>query len=137
MSIIYYGQGEHPGGFIGFRVNVSYADNYYQEYFSTSTARLQSEEDTFFLTQKLKAEHQEAEWRADSLMYQYKRYVTKNHPLTKPGRGVGVHGITASFFLDKSKKWQAAFVVAKCQAQSKRRVGPRQYHVRCFSATHS
>jgi|GEM_PF-369810 len=113
MALKYYGPGEHPAGFMGFRVAVSFAGEYRQTYFSTRHVNEQDESNPFFRRISLQARIQEASWQADSLYYQYRRFVTSNHSSTKEGRGVGVHGITAGFFLDRRKKWEAAFSVQR------------------------
>ena len=109
MGVKQYKPGEHPAGFVGFRVTVAYGDNYHQRYFSTVAAESQTDDDPYFRYQRLSAEKQDVEWQLESLRYQYQRFVTQNHPTTKPERGVGVHCITASFFLDRRKTWQAGF----------------------------
>lgn len=127
MGVKLYKAGEHPGGFIGFRVTVAYSDKYHQRYFSTAAAKDQSDDDVYFRYQRLSAEKQDMEWQLESLLYQYRRYVTENHPTTKPERGVGVHGITASFFLDRRKTWQAGFTVARDQNEYGRRKPTRRF----------
>lgn len=113
MGVKYYCHGEHPSGFTGFRVTVAYGGEYFQGYFSTTGARDQNDSDRVFKLAHLKAQRQDAEWQAESLLYQYQKYVSENHPTTKPERGVGVHGITAIFFLDRRKRWQAGFSVQR------------------------
>lgn len=127
MGVKYYGPGEHPAGFVGYRVTVAFSDNYNQRYFSTIPAKQQSDDDMYFRYQRLQAEKQNLEWQLESMAYQYNRYVNENHPTTKPERGVGVHGITASFFLDRRKKWQAGFTVARDQNESGRRKPTKRF----------
>lgn len=112
MAIKHYKKGEHPAGFIGFKVNMGFDGKYLQKYFSTSRARIQDESDSVFMEAKLQAEIQELVWRRESLQFQYQRFVTQNHPNTKPERGVGVHGITAGFFGSPDEGWKAGFSVA-------------------------
>lgn len=111
MSIKFYMPGEHPAGFVGFRVNIAYGNRYLQSYFSTSAAESQSDADPYFLYRRLEAEIQEKTWKLESLLYQYRRFVSQNHPNTKPERGVGVHGITAAFTMHGTH-WQPGFIVS-------------------------
>ncbi|WP_146114570.1 hypothetical protein [Pseudomonas sp. MYb185] len=97
MAVTYYGPGEHPVGFIGFRVTAGFNGDFHQRYFSTSAAAQQADEDVIFLSRRLEAELQDLEWRRDSLQYRYQRFVSEDHSNTLPERGVGVHGITAAF----------------------------------------
>lgn len=97
MALKYYGYGEHPAGFVGFRVAVSFGEQKFQEYFSTSKAEVQDSSNYYFAFQDLSAQLQAARWRLESLAYQYNKFVTTSHPLTKPFRGVGVHCITMDF----------------------------------------
>lgn len=113
MGIKYYGPGEHAMGFVGFRVSVAFGGNHLQDYFSTKETKQQSEDDREFKRQHLLAQIKEAEWQAESALFQYNRFVNEDHPTTKPERGLGVHGLTCVFFLDRRKKWQAGFSIAR------------------------
>lgn len=115
MAVIYYGPGEHPAGFIGFRVTAGFNGDFYQRYFSTLAAEKQADEDVYFLSRRLESELQDLEWQRDSLLYRYERFVTANHANTQPERGVGVHGITAAFNRQGRSRWQACFKVARSQ----------------------
>lgn len=117
MALKYYGPGEHGSGFVGFRVTVFFNRDYRQEYFSTLRAKTQDETDPVFRYEKLKAQIQEAEWQAKSLLHQYQVFVSEDHPSTKPHRGVGCHGITAGFSKDRRKEWQAVFRVKRKAGQ--------------------
>jgi len=127
MGVKFYGPGDHPAGFIGFRVTLAFNDNYNQTYFSTNPAEQQSDEDRYFYYRRLQAEKQNLEWQLESLRYQYHRFVHQNHPTTKPERGVGVHGITASFFRDRRGTWQAGFTVARDQHEDGRRKPTKRF----------
>lgn len=122
MSVTYYGDGEHPSGFVGFRVVRSWdhGKNYRQCYFSTSTAKFQSDNDVYFRYQKLRAEHQDACWAVESLEYQYKQFVTSTKATTKPERGLGVHGITAMFARWHGGRWEPCFSVSRPGKPQKR-----------------
>ena len=56
MGVKPYKPGEHPAGFVGFRVTVAYGDNYHQRYFSTVAAESQTDDDPYFRYQRLSAE---------------------------------------------------------------------------------
>lgn len=111
MATKYYGHGAHPGGFIGFKVNVSFGEKKYQEYFSTSDALIQDSSDYHYEVQRLSALIQEAKWKLESLAYQYNKFVTANHALTKPGRGIGVHCITLDFITHNDSVFYPVFDV--------------------------
>jgi len=113
MSIKYYGAGEHPSGFIGYRVTVAYSDKNHQKYFSTRGHQFRYQDDRcpFFKRQRLRAELQNATWGAESDWYQYQKIVNENHPSTGPFHGVGVHGITLQFKRDRRGKWEAGIEI--------------------------
>jgi len=130
MGVKYYDSGEHPSGFIGFRVTVAFDDDYRQKYFSTVAASQQNDSDIFYRYQRLRAEKQNLEWQMESILYQYHRFVTEDHPTTKPERGVGVHGITANFIQDRRGKWQAVFLVARDQEAFQKRRRSKEFTFR-------
>jgi hypothetical protein len=129
MTVSYYGRGDHPGGFIGFRVNRTPIGDFKQTYFATSHIAEQLDSDVRFKYLRLKAEHYDASWGAEVLFLQYQRFVSENHPTTDPVRGVGVHGITASFTVDRRDKWQACFLVA-ISSNNDRPRGSREFTFR-------
>lgn len=122
MSVTYYGSGEHPGGFVGFRVvrSWNYGKTYRQGYYSTAAANSQSDTDVYFRYQKLRAEHQDACWAVESLKHQYHRFVTTTKATTKPERGLGVHGITATFAHWHGGGWEPCFSVSRPGKPQKR-----------------
>ncbi|KXS55294.1 MAG: hypothetical protein AWU57_280 [Marinobacter sp. T13-3] len=97
MGVKYYGPGDHPAGFIGFRAHRVWSDKKPQEYFSTRKAKIQDESDPHFLYQKKLAYYTDAQWEVESLWYQYQKFVTTNNKLTHPYRGVGVHSLIMTF----------------------------------------
>lgn len=97
MSVKPYAPGEHPAGFIGFRVTRGFNGEYRQEYFSTREAETQDETDWFYRYQHLRAQYLDTKWAMESLWHQYQVFVTQDNPRTTPYRGVGVHGITIAF----------------------------------------
>jgi len=134
MSVIYYGPGKHSSGFVGFQVARSPIEGFKPECFSTSHLHKQSDHDVRFKYLRLKAEYHDAAWEAETLIRQYRRFVSENDPLTGSDCGVGVHGMTASFVLDGQKKWQACFLVSTSTAGAHRR-GPQAFtfQTRLFS----
>jgi len=101
MAIRVYGVGEHPSGFIGIRVTRSFAGQYRQAYFSfrqeggMATAERQK-------SLMAEAEALETRWKKESEEHKYQARLSVAHPNTKPGRSVGVEGITAEFAVDNS-----------------------------------
>ena len=129
MSVIYYGPGKHSSGFVGFQVARSPIEGFKPECFSTSHLHKQFDHDVRFKYLRLKAEYHDAAWEAETLIRQYRRFVSENDPLTGSDCGVGVHGMTASFVLDGQKKWHACFLVSTSTAGARCR-GPRAFTFR-------
>ena len=112
MSVRYYGPGEHPQDFVGFRVAVSVDGDFRPGQFSTRHCATQDDSCADFKRQRLKAEILNAQWMAESALAQYKRFVSANHKRTKKFRGLGVHALTATFYRVNSKiEWAPAFTV--------------------------
>lgn len=126
MAIKYYAKGEHPAGFIGFRVTAGFDGKYHQKYFGTGDAGRQDDGDPRYLYQRLSAELQDAKWKAESLAYQYRTFVTSNHPHTLPFRGVGVNSITAGFF-GEGTTWRAGFAVSRPHLSGRRPRGAKRF----------
>lgn len=98
MSVRFFGRGDHPGGFIGFRVARSFDGRFRNDYFSTSHLDNSNPGDRRQIEiLKLKAEIRDMEWKAEAALAEYQRFVSLDHPNCKPFRGVGVHCITAEF----------------------------------------
>lgn len=112
MSITYYGPGEHPAGFLGFRVAVSVAGEPKQRYFSTRDAAHQNESDPDFKLQRLLAERQDTDWVISQLEHRYQNFVNNDHNNTQPERGVGVHGLIADF-VPMNGQWRACFKITR------------------------
>lgn len=111
MGIKHYDFTEHPSGFVGFRVTRSFNNQYLQRYFSTVVADRQDSSDKYFRYQELRAQITDLQWELESLEYQYNRFVSEDHPTTKPFRGVGAHGLTLTFFKNRRGNWRAGFRV--------------------------
>ena len=102
---------EHPTGWIGFRVTLAYGGEAHQKYFSTRICEHQDDRCLAFKRLRLQAELQDATWKAESALFQYKRFVSENHPTTLHGRGLGFTGMTISFTIDRRGRPQAVFLV--------------------------
>lgn len=111
MGIKHYKPGEHPGKFVGFRVTASWNQEYRQEYFDTFDAETQDDCDPYFKQQHLKAQILDLQWELESLDYQYQQFVTRNHPGTKPHRGLGFQGMTIGFLRAHGDQWEPCFLV--------------------------
>ncbi|WP_139339081.1 hypothetical protein [Marinobacter lutaoensis] len=128
MGIKEYGPGDHDAGFIGFRVTFCFDGEYRQAYFSTVRAKYQDDRCLYFKRQRLRAELQDAEWAAESALYQYRRFVTENSSNTKPFRGVGVHGITLGFHRPSgTSKWTPHIAVSRPGRPSVRKTFKKGY----------
>lgn len=109
--IKYYGPGGHSSGFVGFYVSEVVAGSFRERFFSTAGARRQHKSTLAFHYQWLCALGQDIAWRVEDQEAQYERFITQDEPNVAPGRGVGLHGITAGFF-EAHGEWTAAFSVS-------------------------
>lgn len=66
----------------------------YQKYFSLHRPTPKIPHQLWFNYQQTRARYFEARWMARSAATQYLDFINKNHPNTKPHRGVGFQGIT-------------------------------------------
>lgn len=66
MTVIFYGEGDHPSGFIGYRVATTLGSNgsYNQQYFSCNTYSTEAA--------KIKADAKNKQWREDAAEYKKK-----------------------------------------------------------------
>lgn len=110
MSITRYREGEHPSGFIGWRVVVAFGNKYYQRYLSARAPSGISQK-VWERYQETKAQYLEAGWKKRSAVYQYLTYVRSDHPRTLPYRGVGMHGLTADIRERAKGLWTCSFKV--------------------------
>lgn len=111
MGVKLYKAGDHPTGWLGFRVTRAFGGRYHQKYFSTRKAEMQNASDPLFREQERRAKALDHQWELESREYQYRLFVTQDHKTTKPYRGVGAHGITLTFFINRRGNWRAAFRV--------------------------
>lgn len=131
MGVRHYAAGEHPAGFIGFRVTRLFDEVYRQEYFSTRAAATQDDSDPYYRYQHLRAKYRDTQWEVESLWYQYQVFVTQNNPRSKPYRGVGVHGISIAF-----ARWNETYLEA-CFSINRKRRAYRPGATRFFLRNHS
>lgn len=94
MAIKYYAKGELSSGFHGWRVAVTIRGRRYQKYFSLNRPNTRISQKLWHRYQETRAHYYEARYLARSAAIQYLDFINKNHPTTRPYRGVGFHGIT-------------------------------------------
>jgi hypothetical protein len=111
MGVKYYGRGEHPAGYIGFRVTVAFGSEAKQSYFKTGDCGFQDDRDIEYKKRRLRAEIQDADWRAESALYSYRKFVSEDHHSTRSGRGLGFQGMTKLFTLDRRGQYQAGLTI--------------------------
>lgn len=95
MAVVFYGDGEHPSGFIGFHVATSFgaAIEFQQKYFSV---------DEYGVATGSRMAHElEARWRVEAMLARSGRELpTTGH---KPGPGLLAAGLTAMFRVRRAK----------------------------------
>ncbi|KAF0803483.1 hypothetical protein A6D6_03699 [Alcanivorax xiamenensis] len=110
--IEYFAPDEHPRGFVGFLVTARIEGHTRKATFSTQTASSQDKSNLWVRYQWLSAVGMDLEWKIEKRERQYQKFVTTDHPETEPGRGLGVHGLTAAFYAS-GDSWIPAFAVAR------------------------
>jgi len=105
MAVIFYGEGEHPAGFIGYRVatTLGHASAFRQQYFSL--------EQYGEITARTMAHRLDARWRAEAMAERRKRQLSG--PRLRGGAGALITGLSARFIVDSSR-----------QAHSRARIRP-------------
>lgn len=93
MAIMRYREGDLSSGFVGYRVVATIRGKRYQKYL-TLNGPSDIAPSVWEKYQELRARYYEARWMARSAAVQYIDFLKTEHPLTKPFRGVGFHGIT-------------------------------------------
>jgi hypothetical protein len=99
MAIFEYKEGEHPGGFIGFRVVCTVGDEYRQKYFSLRKAK-RTERPAI----KKTAEALEAKWAAEAAIIRRERAVLGDHPNVKKVHATGYTGLRCVILCEKKKR---------------------------------
>lgn len=96
MAVIYYGDGDHPVGFVGHRVatTIGTASEFRQKYFPVSQYG--------YLTGSRLAQELDAKWRADALEHRRAARLTSKGSSSRPGSIVT--GLTAMFSVHRGAK---------------------------------
>ncbi len=94
MAINFYAKDELSSGFHGWRVVVSIRGKRYQKYFSLNRPNTRIPQELWHKYQETRARYYEARYMARSAAIQYLDFINKDHPTTRPYRGVGFHGVT-------------------------------------------
>ncbi|MFT0140834.1 hypothetical protein ACEK07_46855 [Alcanivoracaceae bacterium MT1] len=110
--IEYFAPGEHPRGFVGFLVTARIDGYTKKATFSTQTASSQDKANLWVQYQWLSAVGTDLDWKIEKRERDYQRFVSTDAPGTPPGRGLGVHGLTAVFYAS-GDDWIPAFAVAR------------------------
>lgn len=99
MAIFEYKEGEHPGGFIGFRVVCTVGDEYRQKYFSLRKAKR-----TEKAAIKNTATELEAKWAAEAAIIRKERAVLGDHPNVKKVHSTGYTGLRCVILCEKKNR---------------------------------
>lgn len=94
MAISFYEKGELSSGFHGWRVVATIRGKRYQKYFSLNRPDTRISQEHWHQYQETRARYYEARYMARSAAIQYLDFIHKDHPTTRPYRGVGFHGVT-------------------------------------------
>ena len=126
MAISFYEEGELSSGFHGWRVVVTIRGKRYQKYFSLKRPNTRITLELWHKYQETRARYYEARYMARSAAIQYLDFIGKNHPTTRPCRGVGFHGITLGSGSGKSAAEEPChFSVNKRGAATKFSIDPQ------------
>jgi len=95
MAVIFYGEGEHPAGFIGYRVatTLGHASAFRQQYFSL--------EQYGEITARTMAHRLDARWRAEAMAERRKRQLSG--PRLTGGAGALITGLSARILVEKTR----------------------------------
>jgi hypothetical protein len=102
MAISFYEEGELSSGFHGWRVVATIRGKRYQKHFSLKRPNIRISQELWHKYQETRARYYEARYMARSAAVQYLDFIGKEHPTTRPHRGVGFHGITLGIGNGKS-----------------------------------
>lgn len=94
MTISFYEKDKLSSGFHGWRVVATIRGKRYQKYFSLNRPNTRIPRELWHKYQETRAQYYEARYMARSAAIQYLDFINKEHPATRPYRGVGFHGIT-------------------------------------------
>lgn len=108
MAIHFYNKGDHPAGFVGFRVAITVKGQVRQHYYSVPDPDPDS---LSFKRVRYQAYLKAVQLLQEAIEHDYLVMVTQSHPRTLSGRELGVHGLTMCFRQTGADRWIAAFVV--------------------------
>ncbi len=94
MAINFYAKDELSSGFHGWRVVATIRGKRYQKYFSLNRPNTRIPQELWHKYQETRARYYEARYAARSAATQYLDFINKDHPTTRPYRGVGFQGLT-------------------------------------------
>jgi hypothetical protein len=94
MAINFFAKGELSSGFHGWRVVATIRGKRYQKYFSLNRSNNRIPQELWHRYQETRARYYEARYMARSAAIQYLDFINKDHPTTRPCRGVGFQGVT-------------------------------------------
>jgi len=109
MTISFYEKGELSSGFHGWRVVSTIRGKRYQKYFSLHRPNTRIPEELWHKYQETRARYYEARYMARSAAVQYLDFINKDHPTTRPYRGVGFHGVTLGIGAGRSAVHEACY----------------------------
>lgn len=106
MAVIFYGEGDHPAGFVGYRVSttIGQADIPKQRYFALSQY---SPREAHYLAEKL-----DAKWRAEAAVVRKENRLRRGR--SNGGPGVIAMGLRAGFRVDRGRKSHYGTYVTPC-----------------------
>jgi len=99
MAIFQYKAGEHPGGFVGFRVVCTVGDEYRQKYFSLRKVKAAQKSAV-----KKEAQELEAKWSIDAEKIRKERAILGDHPNVKKVHATGYTGLRCVILCEKKKR---------------------------------
>lgn len=134
MSIKEYGPGDHPSGFVGYRVTVFNGRRWREKYYSLRSPSSTMPTDFWTKLQLARARHFEALCRKNAAAADYLKFVRTAHRNATPESSLGVHAL--GLFIERNQKAVVCgFVV------SHGRDGARRFPIRkdgaWFSAAYS
>jgi hypothetical protein len=109
MAINFYAKGELSSGFHGWRVVATIRGKRYQKYFSLNRSNTRIPQELWHSYQETRARYYEARYMARSAAIQYLDFINKEHPATRPYRGVGFQGVTLGIGAGRSTAHELCF----------------------------
>lgn len=109
MAISFYDKGELSSGFHGWRVVAAIRGKRYQKYFSLNRPNTRISPELWHKYQETRSRYYEARYMARSAAIQYLDFINKDHPTTRPYRGVGFHGVTLGIGAGRSSAHEVCY----------------------------